>query len=263
MKRLKPLYLQPNLFYEQHFYVDKKIIQEKISAAELSPADVVLEIGAGTGSLTRELAKKVKKVITVEIDLRFKPFLKDLPSSVEVIFGDASKVITQRKDFNKIVANPPFQIIEPLLHYLCLTRQVILTVLTLPKKFIRKAQQHPIFSAFLAMKIIREVPKTAFFPPPQAALAIVQIRPHKKEDNLTFFQQKLYLQREKKLKNALQETLIGWHEQKYQKPLTKKKAKEMIEWLRLEPKLLNSVVKRISLKTFENITKKIIFSRLC
>ena len=63
----------PNLIHAkkslgQHFLTCPWVISDMIEAAQLSPLDTVLEIGPGTGVLTRPLAIRVKKVITVEKD---------------------------------------------------------------------------------------------------------------------------------------------------------------------------------------------------
>ena len=55
------LKINPN--YDQHFLVDEKAISELISAANITKKDIVLEIGSGTGNITKELAKYAQKVI--------------------------------------------------------------------------------------------------------------------------------------------------------------------------------------------------------
>ncbi len=65
----------------QNFMVDRHGVDKIIKAAELSPDDIVLEIGAGLGHLTFQLLEKVKQVISVELDDRFIPILKGLFSN--------------------------------------------------------------------------------------------------------------------------------------------------------------------------------------
>ena len=62
--------------FEQHFCIDNNLIQNLVKAAELDKEDVVLEIGPGKGILTRELAKKARKVIAVEIDITLKKLFR-------------------------------------------------------------------------------------------------------------------------------------------------------------------------------------------
>ncbi len=57
----------------QHFMVDQKILQEIVATAELSPADIVLEVGPGPGNLTALLAAKAGAVLAVDIDKKLLP----------------------------------------------------------------------------------------------------------------------------------------------------------------------------------------------
>jgi len=58
----------PNRRLGQHFLVDLNLMRLLVDSAGIEPADVVLEIGAGTGSLTEALAERSGQVITVELD---------------------------------------------------------------------------------------------------------------------------------------------------------------------------------------------------
>lgn len=65
----------------QHFLIDEEVLRLITAAAELTPADVVMEIGPGLGVLTRELAGQAGWVITVELDNKLAAILKqDLAS---------------------------------------------------------------------------------------------------------------------------------------------------------------------------------------
>ena len=54
--------------YGQNFLTDEYLLSEIVSKAGVTESDTVLEIGCGAGTLTRELAKKAKRVIGYEID---------------------------------------------------------------------------------------------------------------------------------------------------------------------------------------------------
>jgi 16S rRNA (adenine1518-N6/adenine1519-N6)-dimethyltransferase len=100
--------------YGQHFLVDENILGVIGRLAELSPADVVLEIGPGEGVLTRYLASRVKHVHAVEIDESLAPRLAGLGDNVDVRFGDALH-LDLRTDATKLVANLPYNVATPLL----------------------------------------------------------------------------------------------------------------------------------------------------
>lgn len=90
--------------------------------AGVTKKDVVLEVGTGFGILTRKLARHAKEVISIEIDERFKPFLRELPGNVKVIYGNAYKLLNNKdftkkyKKITKTVSNIPFSQAQNMLH---------------------------------------------------------------------------------------------------------------------------------------------------
>jgi 16S rRNA (adenine1518-N6/adenine1519-N6)-dimethyltransferase len=80
----------------QHFLTDPAILDRIVAALDPTPADVVLEVGPGEGTLTRRLAPRVGRVIAIEKDRRLAELLRGaappLPPNVEVIEGDALEV---------------------------------------------------------------------------------------------------------------------------------------------------------------------------
>ena len=67
-RRFKEVGLNPNSRHGQNFLIDLNLIELLAKSAKLTPDDVVLEIGTGTGSLTGLLATDAAQVVTVEID---------------------------------------------------------------------------------------------------------------------------------------------------------------------------------------------------
>jgi 16S rRNA (adenine1518-N6/adenine1519-N6)-dimethyltransferase len=99
----------------QHFLVDENILRVIERLAELSPADIVLEIGPGRGILTRFLADRVAFVHAVEIDRSLEPFLP-VSESVRVHWGDARALDLGALDPapRKLVANLPYNVATPI-----------------------------------------------------------------------------------------------------------------------------------------------------
>ena len=241
--------------YDQHFLKDKAVAEVIFTAAELQKDDVVLEIGPGYGILTKEMAARVKKVIAVEIDKQFAE-LFEKNSTIEFILGDIMEVLHLRTDFNKIVSNIPYQICEPLMHYLCLAKQVTLSVLMVPTKFALRVQQHPIFSAFLTLKIIEEVAGEVFSPSPKVTSAIVKITARKEDRDDLFVIRKLYWQRTKKLKNGLRDTLVDFYERKGKK-LSKKEALLLMGKMVISDILLETSIAKMPLERYGEMAKKV------
>jgi 16S rRNA (adenine1518-N6/adenine1519-N6)-dimethyltransferase len=103
----------------QHFLADPNILGVTGRLAELSPADVVLEIGAGLGILTEYLAGRVRLVHTVELDRSLEPRLRDRlggHGNVGLLLGDALTLPLHELDPppGKLVANLPYQVATPL-----------------------------------------------------------------------------------------------------------------------------------------------------
>lgn len=241
----------------QHFCIDQTIISLIIKTAHLTKKDTVLEIGAGTGILTRELAQKAGMVIAVENDSRLKEIWKreeekTMPNNLELIWGDALHFLKQRIGFTKIVANIPYQLAEPIVQYLCTAPHVKLSVLMVPLSFAQKVREHPFYASFLQIDILSEVPKTAFLPPPRTVSALIKITPRTNIDDCAFLGQQLFLQRDKKLGNALREALIVVSESQGKK-LTKKEAIQKIKERTISQNILQERVQRVPLKMMKKI----------
>jgi 16S rRNA (adenine1518-N6/adenine1519-N6)-dimethyltransferase len=103
----------------QHFLIDENIVRVAARLAELSPQDVVLEIGPGLGVLTRYLAARVDFVHAIEIDWGLEPHLHGLfatTKNVNLVFDDALSLPLADLDpaANKFVANLPYNVATPL-----------------------------------------------------------------------------------------------------------------------------------------------------
>ncbi len=103
----------------QNFLADPNLLEAIVRDAELAPADVVLEVGAGEGVLTERLAAAATHVHTVELDRGLEPALAELAArpNVELHWGDAMKV-----DFGSfepaptaMVANLPYAVATPVI----------------------------------------------------------------------------------------------------------------------------------------------------
>lgn len=119
--------LRLNTDLGQHFLVDESALACIAEAADIREDDRVVEIGPGIGILTRELAKRARKVSAVEVDERLIPLLKsflsgedkDLLTKVAITRGNALRVPLPAEPY-KIVANIPYHITSPLLRHIFL-----------------------------------------------------------------------------------------------------------------------------------------------
>ncbi len=116
----KPFF--PKSILGQNFLIDNNIVEKIVKTAEINDSDIILEIGPGKGILTRRLASsKCKKLYSVELDQRLKPFLDKLDRlypKLQLIWSDAVKFdySTMVEDPpNKLIANLPYNITTPLI----------------------------------------------------------------------------------------------------------------------------------------------------
>ncbi|MEK7447378.1 MAG: 16S rRNA (adenine(1518)-N(6)/adenine(1519)-N(6))-dimethyltransferase RsmA [Patescibacteria group bacterium] len=103
----------PNKDLGQHFLTDKNVLEKMIETADLGKNDVVVEVGPGIGIMTKELAKRAKKVHAIEID----PKIAEILSTTCIKYPNLKIVRGDIRDFDpkgigkyKVVANPPYYI---------------------------------------------------------------------------------------------------------------------------------------------------------
>lgn len=109
--------------YGQNFLTDFDLLGRVVEKSGVNKDSTVIEIGVGAGTLTSEIAKRVKKVYGFEIDTKLKPILNETLSefdNVEIIFQDVMK-ISMKEIEDKIgvkytlIANLPYYITTPII----------------------------------------------------------------------------------------------------------------------------------------------------
>jgi 16S rRNA (adenine1518-N6/adenine1519-N6)-dimethyltransferase len=191
---LKDYQIRPLRGLGQNFLVNKEAINRVIKAAELNPRDIVLEIGPGLGSLTQELAKKVKMVIAVEKDPKMVEILNETLkgfNNVEIIKNDILKIFNFfpfPTGFNyKIVGNLPFYLTAPVIRQFLEGKNPPRTmVLVIQKEVGQRICAKPGKMSILAVsvqvyaepEIISYISKKSFWPQPKVDSAIVKITPY-------------------------------------------------------------------------------------
>jgi 16S rRNA (adenine1518-N6/adenine1519-N6)-dimethyltransferase len=115
LRRLRQFGVRPNRDLGQNFLIDSNILGVIERAAELSPDDVVLEIGGGLGVLSEHLAARARHLHVVEIDRSLEPALRDALApfaNTTLHLGDAMELDLAALDPapTKVVANLPYGI---------------------------------------------------------------------------------------------------------------------------------------------------------
>ena len=218
----------------QNFLTDGEVIQDIIEYADISPDDVIVEIGPGVGFVTEQLVKYAQKVIAVELDEEAIKELKKLNApNLEIIHNDILKTDLSElseKEF-KVVANIPYYITSPIIAHLLgeiddlsnKNRSKISEIILMVQEEVAyrmcadensPAKQYgllTILSQFWAdVEILRTVGRKSFYPSPKVNSAIVRLKvlkePRLKLSDYSHFKRTIkasFAQRRKNLKNCL------------------------------------------------------------
>lgn len=196
--RLAAAGLRPQHRLSQNFLCHPGILAALADAAELTPEDSVLEIGAGLGGLTVELARRARQVVAVEFDREMLALLpaelaRQAAGNVRVIAGDILTLSDVELELPasglpfKVAANLPYSLTSPLIeriHGQWLSAS--LSVLMVQEEVARRLVAPPgsdgysVLSVFVQYyaepELVRLVPPNAFWPRPEVRSAIVRLR---------------------------------------------------------------------------------------
>lgn len=205
---------------DRRFMVDEQTLKKVVEAANLMDGDVVLEIGAGTGNLTREISKHAK-VNAVEKDVRLYETLKKQlvqNPNVNLILGDALKI--EYPIYNKVVSNIPYSISRKLLERL-IVEGFGKAVLIVQEEFAQKlctppgSEDYTMVSALTQStcecEICAIIPAKAFRPQPRVDSAILKLTQYwKPPRDYVPFMKKIFSLKNKKLRNVLENPPNGF-----------------------------------------------------
>jgi len=182
--------LHPKKGLGQHFLADQAALDRIVAAADLTPADTVLEIGPGLGTLTGLLAGQAGRVVAVELDDRLAAVLAERLvglTNVEIRPGNIlriSDLASLMGPSYKVVANLPYYITSAVLRHLLERRdQPSLLVVTVQREVAERIVATPPDMSLLAVsvqfygrpRIVARIPAGAFYPPPKVDSAVVRI----------------------------------------------------------------------------------------
>jgi 16S rRNA (adenine1518-N6/adenine1519-N6)-dimethyltransferase len=238
--RFREMGIRPATRHGQNFLIDLNLHRVIVDAAELTPDDVVLEVGTGTGALTAMMAEHAAAVVTVEIDAHLFELaseqLIDLPNvtmlrldalrnknnlddRVMDAVGEQLAAASGRRF--KLVANLPYNIATPVLSNLLLARHVPHSMTaTIQKELADRITASPSTKDYSALSVwiqsqctaelVRLLPPSVFWPTPKVSSAIIRLTvdPDKRSaiGDLSYFHQitkALFLHRRKFLRANL------------------------------------------------------------
>ena len=227
---LSAFHLRASKRLGQNFLVDAGVVRAIVDAADLSPADTVLEIGPGIGTLTQGLAESGARIVAVELDKKLPAVLAETLKgydNVTVVPGDILKLDILRilnlgaGERFKVVANLPYYITTPILMALLEQHLPIERMVTMVQKEVAvRMTARPGSKDYGALsvavqyhtdaRIVMDVPPRAFMPAPEVTSAVIACRVRETPsvcptDEKLFFRlvRAAFGQRRKTLLNAL------------------------------------------------------------
>ncbi|MBI3244120.1 MAG: ribosomal RNA small subunit methyltransferase A [Chloroflexi bacterium] len=186
---LRRFKVKPKKSLGQNFLFDEAVLSRIVAAADVGLGDVVLEIGPGAGSLTRQLAQAAARVVAVELDDRLIPVLRHTLAgfhNVTLLHGDILTVNLQSLITSnyKVVANIPYYLTSAIIRRLLEAEfQPSVIVLTVQREVAGRICAAPPDMSLLAVSVqfygqphlVGHIPAGAFYPKPDVDSAIVRI----------------------------------------------------------------------------------------
>ena len=187
---------RPKKSLSQVFLIERSIQEKILEMADLGAEDTVVEIGPGTGTLTRDILRRVKRLIALEIDPALVSFLHESmkdSSGLHLLCADAlrfdyekaSSVLHTRL---KLVANLPYVISAPMVFTFIEQRKAFsLLILMLQKEVAQRLAAPPgtkqygklsvLCRVYFDLRLERHVPRTCFHPVPKVDSAVLRFIP--------------------------------------------------------------------------------------
>lgn len=177
----------------QNFLIDKNIINKIINSINLKEEPLIIEIGPGSGALTKELVKLNANIISFEIDTRLKSELDKLcneNNNLEIIYEDFLKInlkefLKQKKYKNLyFVANLPYYITTAIINKITEESNPKEMILMVQKEVADRFSAHPNTRDYGSISVFLQynydiskvvlVPKTCFYPSPKVDSVVIK-----------------------------------------------------------------------------------------
>lgn len=231
---MKKYNIKANKSLGQNFLISQEVVDTIVNCSEITKEDLVIEIGPGLGTLTKQLLEKAGKVICIELDTKMIQILNDrfsLYNNFELINNDVLKVdlqniIKTEKEKNtiknaKIVANLPYYITTPIIMKLLeeelelesitvmIQKEVADRLIAIPGEKNTGAITYSVYY-YAKSEGILEVPNDSFIPEPEVTSKVIKlnirkepiVHPKNKEKMFKIIKN-AFMQKRKTLLNSL------------------------------------------------------------
>ena len=224
-KLLQQYGLQPRKKQSQHFLTSESALARIVAAAELTPQETALEIGAGLGALTAVLAEAAAQVVAVEIDRRLVEVLQIELGHLEnvrfvqgdILALDPAELMGEEE--YKVVANLPYAITSAVLRHLLEAshpprRMVVMVQREVAERIVARDGRMSLLAIGVHFygrpQLLFRLRRGAFYPPPEVESAVLRIDRHDEppvqvENRAEFFRlvRAGFSQPRKQLRNSL------------------------------------------------------------
>ena len=242
--------------FGQNFLIDDHILTKIVDAAEITPDDLVLEIGPGIGTMTQYLAERAREVVAVEIDKALIPVLNDTLSGYpnvtiineDILKLDIQKLVNERNGGEpvKVVANLPYYITTPIIMGLFESHVPLKSItIMIQKEVAQRMKVGPGSKDYGALSLavsyysrvneVAIVSPSCFIPKPNVESAVVRLDVYDKppvetKDPEAMFKiiRASFQQRRKTLVNSLSNAGIGLKKEQILSALAQMEKPEMI-----------------------------------
>ena len=274
---MKKYHIKANKSLGQNFLISNEVVEKIVDCSNISKDDLVIEIGPGLGTLTKELLEKAGKVVAIELDKKMLSILKDRFSlyhnfsliNKDALKVDLNKLIKEEKEKNgfkkaKIVANLPYYITTPIIMKLLeekldlesitvmIQKEVADRLVAIPREKDTGAITYSVYYYSEAESVL-EVSNNSFIPEPEVTSKVIKLN-IRKETPVEVKSRKVmfriikcaFMQRRKTLLNALVNAKVF---------LNKEEGLKILKELNLDE---NIRAEKLNLQNFADITNKIL-----
>ncbi|WP_040516580.1 16S rRNA (adenine(1518)-N(6)/adenine(1519)-N(6))-dimethyltransferase RsmA [Gracilimonas tropica] len=211
----------------QHFLTDKMVLFQILDTIDADENTRVIEIGPGTGALTKWLAEKFTDLHAIELDQRAVEVLKKELPDITIHEEDVLKVnweeLVDPDKKNIVVGNLPYYITSPILFDLMENRKLFTEAILMMQKEVAErlvaeasSKEYGILSVqtqlFSTPEILFDVHPHSFNPPPKVMSSVIKLHFDKpdlpvSDDMIKKVVRTAFNQRRKKLSNSLKPVL--------------------------------------------------------
>ncbi|MBC7170714.1 ribosomal RNA small subunit methyltransferase A [Candidatus Bipolaricaulota bacterium] len=174
----------------QHFLADENTLARIVEATEAREDETVVEVGAGAGTLTCALAPRVRELVAVEVDRRLIPVLEETTAAhpnVQIVCSDFRELSLGSLGRELLlVGNLPYGITSDVLVKVIREREEVARAVFMVQWEVGEKLVAPPgpeasrlgvhLRAYFDVEVVRKVPRTVFFPPPEVDSALIRLR---------------------------------------------------------------------------------------